>query len=212
MLPGQESNPSIPQGNGFGAVRVNSRGKARFMGMLADGTRISQTAPISKNGTWPFYVSIRRGSAVVLGWLSFTNGTDTDVTGTLSWIKSPDGRARWYSQGFAADYPVIGSVYNVYRGSSILKLTSARVEFSGGNLTVGFTNSVTLDARNRVTSLDGNRFNLRFAAATGLFNGLTTDPATGQLLPFKGAVLQKRDAGYGFLLGTDQSSPVLLTP
>jgi hypothetical protein len=45
---------------------------------------------------------------------------------------------------------------------------------------------------------------------TGLFNGTVMDPSSGKTLNFKGIVLQKRNAGFGFLLGTNLSSRVIL--
>jgi len=39
-----------------------------------------------------------------------------------------------------------------------------------------------------------------------------TPPGTPKSLSFRGALLEKLTAGYGFLLGTDQSSQVTFTP
>jgi hypothetical protein len=38
------------------------------------------------------------------------------------------------------------------------------------------------------------------------------DPSTGKTKSFSGAVLQKVNAGYGFLLGTNLCSEVVLAP
>jgi hypothetical protein len=46
----------------------------------------------------------------------------------------------------------------------------------------------------------------------GMFNGTTIDPDSGKPWPFKGIVLQKMNAGYGYLLGNNQSSAVVFKP
>jgi hypothetical protein len=94
----------------------------------------------------------------------------------------------------------------------VLNLTTASVAFCGGNLAPNFTNSVSLGLSSRVTNLSSNRLTLSFSTATGTFRGQATDPATGRSAAFSGAVFQKLNAGYGFLLGTDQSSQVVLAP
>ena len=63
-----------------------------------------------------------------------------------------------------------------------------------------------------VPACTSDGLNLYFYALTAHFGHWLTDPATGKALPFSGAVFQKQNAAYGFLLGTNQSSRVSLTP
>ena len=97
-------------------------------------------------------------------------------------------------------------------GTNILSLASAQVEFSGGNLGAGFTNWVNLGVNSKVTNTSSNKLTLSFSLTTGTFAGSVTDPATGKASPFSGAILQKMNAGYGFILGTNQSSQVVFAP
>jgi len=60
--------------------------------------------------------------------------------------------------------------------------------------------------------LSPNALSLAFSPPTGAFNGSVVEPSTGKSLSFSGAVLQKISSGYGFLLGTNQSSRVSLLP
>jgi hypothetical protein len=43
-----------------------------------------------------------------------------------------------------------------------------------------------------------------------VFQGGLIDPGTGRSNYFRGAVLQKRNAGYGYFKGTNQTGAVLL--
>ena len=77
---------------------------------------------------------------------------------------------------------------------------------------MGFTNHVVLGSGNKVTNLSSNQLTMTFAASVGTFSGSFTNPLAGKLQSFQGIVLQKLNAGYGFSLGTDQSSRVSLRP
>jgi hypothetical protein len=69
-----------------------------------------------------------------------------------------------------------------------------------------------LGLSSKVTNLSSNRLSLTFSLAAGTFLGSVNDPTTGRALAFSGVVFQKDNAGYGFLLGTNQSSHVLIVP
>jgi hypothetical protein len=94
----------------------------------------------------------------------------------------------------------------------VLNLANASAAFSGGNLPARFANALALGLNSQVTNLSSNRLTLGFTTTTGMFKGNVEDPATGVSWPFSGVVLQKLNAGYGFLLGTNLSSRVALTP
>jgi hypothetical protein len=214
ILPGQDGDPSLPRGDGFGTVQVSSNGLATFAGTLADGTAVSQSAPLSRQGLWPLYVPLYSGRGSLLSWLAFTNQPNDDFHGLLSWIKPANPAARCYPDGFTNLCQALGSAYRRPATSTnhVLNLTNAYLVFSGGNLVADFTNSVALGLNSQITNLSSNQLTLSFSLFTGTFKGSATDPATGKALPFSGAVFQKQNAAYGFLLGTNQSSRVSLTP
>jgi hypothetical protein len=209
-IPGQLGDPSLPAGDGFGTVSVGAGGRALFAGKLADGTLVSQSAMLSKDGMWPLYVPLQSGDGLILSWLAFTNLENSDFSGSLSWIKSPNEKAQYYPGGFTNECLAVGSSYVPPVGANILNLASAQLEVAGGNFICGFTNCMTLGKNSKVTS-DDHRLAMSFALATGIYRGTTTDP-NGKSWPFKGAVLQKMNEGYGFALGTDQSSAVVFQP
>jgi hypothetical protein len=96
-------------------------------------------------------------------------------------------------------------------GTNILNLASAQLELNGGNLGSGFTNSLTLGLHSKVSSPD-NHLSMSFSLANGIYRGTVREPGDGKTRSFVGAVVQKLNAGYGFLLGTNQSSAVVFAP
>jgi hypothetical protein len=213
ILPGVDGDPTLPAGDGYATVRISTGGAASMAVALADGTKVTLSAPLSKSGLWPVYASLYAGQGSLLGWLAFTNRADDDLNGMLNWIKPANSRARYYPAGFTEQIMAIGSVYSRPPGTNhILDLDTATISFSGGNLAADFTNNVSIGRSSRVTNLSANRLNLSFSPSTGRFGGGVTDPAGGKPLPFSGAVFQRLNSGYGFLPGTDQSSRVVIGP
>ncbi len=214
VFPGNDGDPSLPAGDGFGTVRVSTSGVVAFSGTLADGTRVSQSATASKQGFWPLHVPLYSGGGSLISWLAFTNQPDSDINGLLSWIKPAITKAQYYPAGFTDECQALGSLYRKPASSSIgvLSLTNANVEFSGGNLSSAFTNSIALGLSSKVTNKSTNALSLTFSLTLGTFTGTVTDPATGTRLPFSGAVFQKHNAGYGLLRGANQTSEVKILP
>jgi len=48
-------------------------GRHQLGGYLADGTGVSQSSYVSKDGYWPFYLSLYGGNGSLWSWNSFTN-------------------------------------------------------------------------------------------------------------------------------------------
>jgi len=127
---------------------------------------------------------------VLMAWVSFENRTSDDLHGGLNWIKQPDLLAKYYPGGFALEGNAVGSLF-APSSSLVLNAEIAKLQSHGSG------NSV-------VTSLS-------VSSSTGTFKGSLTDKTTGKPTSFQGALLLKMDTGYGFILGTGQSAPVMLT-
>jgi len=214
FVPGTEDDPTLPGGEGFGTVYVKADGNVAFAGALADGTKVTQSAPVSRAGHWPLYVPLYRGQGSLVSWVTFTNQPGSDCGGVLSWIKPADVTAAYYPRGFHYVSQAEGSAYVAPLGATtpLQNLTTASVAFWGGNLGPGFTNRVTLAPGGRLMNASSNALSLTFSPSNGGLNGRVTDPVTGRGWSFKGAVFQKRNVAYGFLLATNQASHVLLSP
>ena len=209
VIPGYDANPSLPAGNGFGTLKVSSAGQVSFVGTLADGTKVSQSATVSGNGYWPLYLSLYSGKGSLMSWLAFASNTNSDLAGRLIWLKQAVSSSKYYPAGFSCDCDAFGSTYSVTY--PILNLPTASLTFCGGGLASGITNSITIGQRNLVGT-SGTKLKLSFTASTGTFSGTFLDTTNRQTLSFSGAVFQKFNTAYGALFGTgNQTSEVILT-
>ena len=101
-----DNDPTHPQNDGTGTATVSSTGQVKFKGVLGDGTKISQSATLSADGNWPFYVPLYKQGGQIMGWLNFDN---TSVTGQPTWIKLPNERNKSFPAGFVLTPTVTGS-------------------------------------------------------------------------------------------------------
>src|SRR5207249_1773513 len=173
LFPGQDGDPTLPTGDGFGTVRVAANGTVFFAGTLADGTHVSQSVPVSRQGLWPLYASLYTGRGTLMSWMTFTSRPNDDINGIADWIKLPDPQARYYPTGFATESEAAGSIYlaPATAAGRVLNLTSASAIFAGGNLAANFANSITLGVSNKVTNLISNPLTLNFKPANGTVIG-----------------------------------------
>jgi hypothetical protein len=189
-VPSQDFGAAVPVGNSYGSAKVDGNGNVKFSGVLADGTKITQSAQLSDDGTWPLFVPLYKGKGLLMAWVSFVNRPNDDLHGGLNWIKQPDLLSKYYAAGFTFEGNAVGSLF-APPSALILNAQAARLQ-SGNN-----PNAV-------VTSL-------QVSSSTGTFKGNLMDKTTGKPSAFQGALLMKSDTGYGFILGTGQSMPVVLT-
>ena len=204
-------------GQGFAAVSVNLGGKVQIKGFLAEGTAFSQTVTVSRDGHFPLYVPLPGGSRSVSGWMSFATRSDDDVNGRLVWLQSAQSTNGSFAGGPAYETAAVGARYKPPTGgTSVLSLTSSNcfVSFSGGGLSVPFTNTLTLKAGNKLANVtSANKLTIALTLSSGLFSGSVKPPGSPELsIPFKGALWQKRNSGYGYFINASQSGAVLLTP
>jgi len=209
LIPGTPGLTETPAGDGYGTVKVGPLGHVLLNGALADGTKVTKSATISKAGEWPLYVSLYNGQGSILGWLLFTNLTGEDLGGSLGWSKGQQPSAKYYPMGFAIETEVLGSKYVPALESGILS-NFGQLSLAQGDLTQSFTNQFILTSNNKVSNLSSNKLTLSFNLASGLFKGTVAEPVTRRLIPINGVVLQAQNYGGGFFLNLNQSGPVYL--
>ena len=201
-----------PDGYGYGALTVDASGNISFKGTLGDGTKVAQKTFISSDGQWPFYLSPYLAGGGVFGWLSFSNATDSDIQGLVSWNKPMQPGARYYPFGFAFTngLGVSGSSFQFFQAVPVAEQTNeAYVVLQGGNLAQSITNDFTISSENSFSNT--NKSSLKIAAS-GLFQGGVPDPATGKSVSINGAWLQKQNVGFGTFIGTNQTGSVSFVP
>ena len=198
-----------PAGNSYGILAVNRAGRVNFFGRLADGTAVSQSTMISRQGLWPLYLPLYAGQGLVLAWLNLGDSPG-DITGDVSWIRPAASKVKYYSSGFAVQCSASGSPYVAPSApNQLLDLTSAALVLDGVKGAQTLTYEVSLSG-NRIINLSDSRLNLSLAPATGMFSGRGVDSATGRAIGLSGVVLQNRNIGAGFYVTGDQVGPMWL--
>jgi hypothetical protein len=212
VIPGDDTLAAEqPGGAGFGTIRVSAGGRVSLSATLADGTRLSQSAVLSKDGYWPLYAPLYGNQGSVISWVVFSSNGESDLAGLFSWFKPPQSEAKFYSAGFAIDQNLTGSRYVAPTNNSdpILNFTAGHVQFSAGNLAAAFENEITL-TNNTVVNRSTNSLTFSINRSSGLFTGTVKPPGATAGIPFRGAIDQGLNQGWGFFLGTNQSGRVRL--
>jgi len=212
IIPGISGSQTAPQGYGFGTLKIDATGKAKFAGTLADGTPLTQSITISQDGDWPFFGALYRGQGLLWARMTVDTGrASDDIHGALTWIKAAQ-KANFYPDGFTSEVTSIGSLYlKPAQGVRIIDLSNGSVTFTGGNLSSSFANSITISTDNKVLNQSDNKLTLTFTLPTGLFKGTATSP-DGQGISYRGVAFQKVNKAYGNFLGSDQSGSVGVGP
>jgi len=211
IFPNDDHGAPGPDGDSVGAVTVSDQGQLRLSGTLADGTKLTQSATLSKAGMWPLYVPLSAGHGTFLGWIGFTNQITNDLGGLVTWITPSRPGAKFYPDGFTNESQTVGSVYHAPGPTErILNVTNIDAIFEGAELSATLTNRVRLEPNGTVSNQSSNRLSLTFTKSTGLWKGTVLDPATGRSLLFRGVVLQGQNDGSGFFLSTNRSGHVQL--
>ncbi len=212
VLPGGAGDPSSPSGHGYGAVQVDRAGNIVFNGRSADGQVISQTVPISPSGEWPLYTPLYTGSGSILSWLTFTNDVIAPVRGLLSWIKYPSTGTAFYRNGFSNELAVMGSRYVGSTSNRVIRMDYGQVIASDGNLATPVVNTVRLSPTSTITTDSASAFRMTLNRTNGTFSGSFRVPGTTTTRNFYGSLLQNRDVGFGYFLGTNQSGGIRFVP
>jgi Bacterial Ig domain/Divergent InlB B-repeat domain len=212
VVPGSQAVGS-PAGDGWGTLRVSSAGKGVLAASLADGSRLTRSAPLSKNGEWPLYAPLYQLQGSLLGWVVFdTNAPLDDLRGTVDWFKPAQPAATLYPAGFTHQTTLTGSRYLAPATATnrVLALTNGVLILSAGNLSQAWTNDIVLSANNRVTNASPNKLAVTLSLTKGLFTGTFFDTGAVRTVKLSGALLQKSTNGAGFFLGTNASGRVLI--
>jgi hypothetical protein len=208
-----------PNGHGFATLRVNSRGVGTLAGSLADGRRFTVTVPVSADGTFPIYAPLYGRKGSIAGHVVFRDTEASHCDGRLRWTKPELATSRVHPQPFACDLPVVGSRYVAPAdGAPVVPVTTAEnnaeLVLAAGNLDPAIIQPATLSTGNRVTVSQPviRGVTVTINPLNGIFSGRFLHPSTGVVSGFRGVILQKQNAGFGYFLGVNQSGTASLSP
>lgn len=197
VIPGADNSP---QGDGFGTVTVSARGVITLVGTLADGTKVTQAATLSRGGDWPLYLGLYKGGGGSLqGSPVFASPPGRDLSASGKWFR-PAMIKTIYPAGFAVETAITGSRYVAPTGKTnrVVAITNALVRLTGGGFALMKDFPVLLSANNKVVNESLQKLSMRIDTATGLFSGSVTSEGAKTALPFQGVFLQSSNPiGYG---------------
>jgi len=181
-------------------------------GVLGDGTKIKGNMPVSKHGTWPLYNVLYNNRGACIAWVTF--GTNASLEATVDWFRPSVPDSAYYPAGFATNVSLVGGKYDASSATESMVVGNWQIALDGGNLTSSIVKTVVVDVVGNVIVLLPNNEGLEMTlqSKTGQFTGSFTHPALNETIDFKGAVLQKSNAGAGHFLGTNESGSVTLAP
>jgi hypothetical protein len=212
VLPGQPGDSNSPAGHGYGNIFIDRAGNLVLNGRSADAQLLSQAVPVSPSGEWPLYIPLYTGKGSILSWLTLTNDTVAPLSGLLSWIKAPSTATAFYRAGFSNELSVVGSRFVGSTTNRVIDMDYGQVIATDGNLRTAVTNTIRLTSTSTILNSSTNGFKLTLDRTTGLFSGSFRVPGTLATRTFYGSLLQNRDVGFGYFLGTNQSGAIRFVP
>ena len=219
-FPASRNNAAeVPGGDGYGVLTVSADGAATLSAALADGTAFSRGGWIAADGGFAFYTPLYAGGGELSGLLAFGNQPDSDLAGSLTWIKPRTTGAARFRAAFTTTIATVGARYAPpAAGQPALAVSAgnanARLTFGAGNFAADIIQPAHLATNNVLTIASPSLAALTATIdpASGMFLGAFRHPVTGIATRFRGVILQKRKAGAGFFLGQSQSGFATLAP
>jgi hypothetical protein len=236
--PDDTTTAGLPQGFGYGSVKIDKSGKVKAAGVLGDGTKFTTGTTVAIDNSWVLYLIPYKAGGVCAGevlveLLDVGGVIHPRLGATVDWARANDAAAKLFPNGFPATtarlkgygYTPPGKDINVF--SLTAPVSAVESKFAASDLApLPTTFTATIDGKNKLTNLPAG-FKCTFATSTGLFAGSFADPAGGKPHIFGGAVLngvefisdnngtvtqQVVNRGAGTFVGTQSTGTVELTP
>jgi PKD repeat protein len=212
LAPPAGNVPAIPQGYGYGTLTVAATGGGKLGGVLADGTKITGNAPVSKHNTWPLYDALYKNQGACIGWVTFD--TNDTLEATVDWFRPPMPASHYYPLGFSTNITLIGETYVSPSTGGPSPAGNRQITLGGGNLASNIVKTAVVGDSGNVTVSTPNSENvqLKLQPTTGQFSGSFKHPWLNKTISFKGVLLQLDNSGAGYFLGTNESGYVIFEP
>jgi hypothetical protein len=212
LEPVDNSDPTVPQGFGYGTLNVSTTGSGQMSGVLGDGTKIKGVVPVSGYGTWPLYASLYKNQGSCLGLISFA--TNDTLSATVNWFKPSGSTDHDYPDGFTTAPTLTGAIYVSPKAGGPSIAGSGQLTLGGGNMQSNLVKSVVITASGDVTvsPTGSDHLTLKINPVTGQFSGDFLNPAVGKTVKLGGLLLQIDNSGAGYFPGTNQTGFVILEP
>ena len=228
-----ETGASYPQGYGNLMLTVTKTGITRAVGHLPDGTKLTSSGRIQKDGTWPIHFRLYSGKGALQALARFVDNDTVRAVSTRWWkpalqnwtpVSAPEHFPTvLYPGGFLATPALDGSRYIKPVGQSrfLEPASNGSIIFNmaGGNLPAAHQAQIIISntqavrtsgvsaMRQRIIVASNNPYVISavFNPATGQVSGSFTHPVTGKKLIIRGVVNQRLGAAYGNFSGITET-------
>lgn len=197
------SPDQMPDGNGYGTLKVSKVGKVSAVGKLGDGSVLKWSSSLVTlpNGTTaiPVHQDPIKGTTFG-GLLNASGDPGEDFIGTAHWnrpaIPNAATSPKPYALGFEGDVSVVVGLYTPPAPKTlVMNLSGLVVAARGGTLTSTSFGVFTVNGTRITPEPNSKLKSLSFTASNGMFSGSIV--ADGKTRAFKGVVNQ----GYRFGAG-----------
>lgn len=203
-----EATADKPAGDGVATINVDNTGAATLAGALADGTPFTVRARVTTAGTLQVFAPLYASQGLLTGTLDLHAHEVSDLDGTLFWSRPAQVSAPNFAAGFTIESNAVGSRYTAPTTNEPLVPVSsgennASLALGDGGLSAPVVQPATLTPSNMLTisapAVSG--ITAKINPTSGSFSGKFVHPQTGALTSFRGVILQKQGAGFGFFAG-----------
>jgi hypothetical protein len=192
-----------PEGAGYAMIKVTAAGAAQWSGRLADGSALTRSLRLGREGDLPLHGLFYQGTGSIQGWVKIQpdlpSKAASEVDGTLTWVKGDQGASPsgLYRSGFPLHtLTVFGGTYRAADAVMMQlalpdSLMNAQLSFAGGGIdlaeqagVVGTTVSILANNKVQVPVAQDNPTRTRLtllSVGTGLIKGAFSlrDPHPG---------------------------------
>jgi len=208
IVPGTENTDShAPVGDGAATLVVSKTGTATISGVLADGQTFSASVRVTENGHLNLFAAPYAGKGMLTGTLEFHEQNVSDVAGPLYWARPANAKAPAFAAGFNTQTVAVGSRYTApTAGQAVVPVSAGEnntsLALGDGGLQETVVQPATLAPSNAliITTPSVTGLTAKLSSTTGIFTGKFVHPVTRKSTSFRGAILQKQGAGFGFFV------------
>lgn len=216
----------IPEGVGYAALTVTPAGVVNWTGRLAEGTSVTRSLRLGREGQIPMHNLLYGGTGSIQGWVNVRTELigESEVNGQISWVKKQqvNSRSSNYPKGFPLHpLQVAGGAF--FANKAVFEqlgleegLPNARLSFEGGwgggEPDNGYFDVLLgISSTNRIQSPDsGENPDLvrmtSLSAQSGLFRGEFTQRGGAEKVLWYGMLVPKTKGGTGWFLRTIEES------
>jgi hypothetical protein len=210
MSPLTNAAADAPAGIGYALISDKS-GKATLSGTLADGTKFTESVPVSESSEIPIYASLYAKTGVIIGWLNLTNLNTTNQPYELEWIKNTQAhQTGLYPGGFTNTLLTAGSIWT---NLTSITLPASTLLVSNADLNLSY--SLNVSSAGKITSASSTSPTNSLAGTINLKSGLiqiTFGDGVGKgTIKASGALLQNTNYGGGSFVTKTNSGTIILS-